>query len=99
MSARSPIIRAMPCICCEIQQCAQPFPTTEHHLISGGRRRGDEFSIPVCEWHHLSRCLPLIPWKTMTRLYGPSLAKGSKPFHGRYGIDDELLALTNARIA
>ena len=30
-----------------------------------------------------------------TQTWGPSLADGSKPFHERYGSDDELLAKTN----
>lgn len=98
MSARSPIVRAMPCICCEKQQCSQPWPTEEHHLLSGGRRRGDEYSIPACQWHHRAKTLPAIPLQTMTRLYGPSLAQGSKLFHERYGSDDELLAETNEKL-
>ena len=57
-----------------------------HHLLSGNRRRGHLFTIPLCPYHH--RGVGAIAGE-------PSLANGSKPFRARYGTDDVLLAMTN----
>ena len=64
-----------------------------HHLLSGNRRRGHQFTIPLCRWHHRSDSY--ITKSQATELYGPSLALNSKAFHERYGSDDSLLAKTN----
>lgn len=63
-----------------------------HHLLSGGRRRGHMFGVCLCPWHH--RAVPNWGWSDseMVAYYGPSLAKGSKPFHAAFGSDDELMA-------
>lgn len=74
--------------------------TQVHHLNVGGRagqkRRGDDFTIPLCAWHHQGQA----PVSSMLArsLYGPSLAHESKAFRQRYGTDGELLALTNELI-
>lgn len=98
MSARSLLVKSLPCLACEIQQCSQPNGTEEHHLLSGGKRRGDDYSIPLCKWHHRSETRWGHSTLYMTNKYGPSLAKGSKPFHERYGTDEELLAITNENL-
>jgi hypothetical protein len=78
-------------------------PTQEHHLNLGGnagqKRRGDEFSIPLGPWHHVGE-----PPRGMTKAdaaikFGPSLALQSRQFRAAYGSDDELLAVTNAKLA
>jgi hypothetical protein len=103
MSARSALVRALPCIACAIEDVYQPNRTTEHHLNAGGHagqaRRGDEFSIPLCQWHHQGYALPRMSRDAMTGLYGPSLAHDSKMFRFTYGSDDQLLALTNGKLA
>lgn len=38
--------------CCVCQPGWQRSMTQVHHLISGGRRMGHFFVIPLCEWHH-----------------------------------------------
>jgi hypothetical protein len=77
--------------------------TQVHHLNAGGKagqkRRGNDFTIPLCPWHHQG----VVPWshwtsKEATEWMGPSLAKQSKAFRERYGTDDDLLAYTNALI-
>lgn len=62
-----------------------------HHLLSGGRRRGHDFTIPLCPWHHRGIEPPPVD-------VGPSLANGSKPFRAAFGSDDELLAEVNRLI-
>jgi len=101
--ARWDLIRTLPCICCSF--AGSPYmrvpgqPIEIHHLLSGARRRGHDFTIGICSWHH--RAVPPIQsgsMETMTAMYGPSLANGSKPLHAVYGSDDELLALQNQRL-
>lgn len=88
-------LKAKACVCCRIEGCPQPNPTTAHHLLSGGRRRGHQQSVPLCGWHHQGVRLPGASNEQMLMLCGPSLANGSKAFHERYGTDDELLSKSN----
>lgn len=64
-----------------------------HHTLSGGIRRGHRFTFGNCLWHHRALMLPGYTTSSMTARYGPSLAKGSKPFHAVYGSDDEMIAM------
>lgn len=64
-----------------------------HHTLSGGIRRGHRFTFGNCLWHHRALLLPGFTTSSMTARYGPSLVKGSKPFHDVYGSDDELIAM------
>jgi hypothetical protein len=103
--ARFDALRGLGCLCCRMNRYHPDFlaclaPIEIHHLNGGGhhgqKRRGDEFTIPLCSWHHRGVGGPAKAW---TALYGPSWAKGSKPFRAVYGSDDELLALANRLIA
>lgn len=99
MSKRSPLILALPCIACIIEDCEQPNRTEEHHLNLGGnagqKRRGDEFSIPLCGWHHRAEPIHDLSKSQMTSACGPSLASNSKDFRAAYGSDDSLLDIAN----
>lgn len=101
MSARSALVRQLPCIACEIQKCDQPYPTEEHHQNldghAGQKRLGDDYSVPLCKWHHRGVCQPIGP-EAMRLFYGPSLARESKAFRQRYGSDEKLLEMTNERL-
>jgi hypothetical protein len=92
----------MECIACQIEGCRQPMKTTEHHLNldgkAGQKRRGDEYSIPLCEWHHHGYPAKGEKADTMAHQFGPSLALSSKMFRFTYGSDDQLLALTNLKL-
>lgn len=102
MSARSLLVKRLPCLACEWEGFSQPLPTESHHLNTGGlagqKRRGDEYQIPLCSWHHRGEILDGTRAKDMTMMYGPSLARQSKMFRLRYGTDQELLAKTNAKL-
>lgn len=96
-------IKKLGCICCMLNmQMWMPVPSRgaceAHHLLSGGLRRGHDFTIGLCAWHH--RAVPIMQppiGVTMgVHIYGPTVATGSKPFHAMYGTDDELLAFQNA---
>jgi hypothetical protein len=103
MSAHSLQVKRLCCIACEIEDVNQPNPTEAHHLNEGGhagqKRRGDEFQIPLCQWHHRAVRPVGMNRDTMTHLYGPSLALDSKQFRFAYGDDDSLLALTQHKLA
>lgn len=92
-------IKSIGCICCI--KLGLPFqcgPTEAHHLLSGNKRRGHMESIPLGSYHHRA-----VPWegftlRQMAETFGPSLAKGSKPFRAKFGDDESLLAETNRLI-
>lgn len=69
-----------------------------HHLNFDGKagqeRRGDEFTIPLCRWHHQGHP-GIFKTKWMRENVGPSLAKQSRSFRAMYGTDDQLLAKVN----
>lgn len=92
----------MPCIACRLGNHEQIMPTEAHHLNLGGnagqKRRGDDYSIPLCSWHHRSDTPPDVTKAAMTAKYGPSLATNSKAFRRHYGFDDDLLVETNMRL-
>jgi hypothetical protein len=102
MSYRSPIIRAMHCIACFQEGQEQPNPTEEHHLNLGGKagqkRRGDDYSVPLCQWHHRAVMVHGHTAADMDALYGPSLARTSRAFREAYGTDDELLLAINNKL-
>jgi hypothetical protein len=87
--------RFVGCVACR-KEGFPNFHYEVHHLNVGGKagqkRRGHDFTIPLCEWHHrgIGPC--------DEDIYGPSLAKQSKAFRARYGTDDDLLAYTNEMI-
>lgn len=86
------------CLAC--LQRVQLFRVPEiHHLLSGNKRRGHRFSVPLCSYHH--RNVPIGPMslKEHRELLGPSLAKESKAFREEFGSDDELLERANRIIA
>jgi hypothetical protein len=81
-------LQALGCICCRLQVGMIATPVEIHHIVSGGRRKGHQFTLPLCIWHHRG----IITWGAL----GPSLAHGSKPFHEHFGTQMELLAKVNA---
>lgn len=101
-SARMGRIKALGCVACHVNRAlglydACPgWPYADaHHLLSGGRRRGHEFTIALCPWHH--RTMPPVQGmgtEDAIAVYGPTLER-QKAFRDYYGTDDELLALQN----
>lgn len=98
MSARSLQVKSLPCIACHLDAIPQCTPTEEHHLNLGGKagqkRLGDEYSIPLCAWHHRGD-IGKRTVRDMNWTYGPSLARASRMFREQYGGDMRLLELTN----
>lgn len=59
-----------------------------HHLLSGGRRRGHMYTLPLCPAHHRGVFHD-------EALHGPSLALSVRRFREVFGSDDELLGEVN----
>lgn len=102
-------LREIGCLCC-LANLAKFLAVTGmaveiHHLNAGGhagqKRRGDEFTVPLCSWHHRGVILPArgMTRLTMIQRFGPSLAGGSKPFRRIYGDDEFLLRRANELLA
>lgn len=95
-------VKSLPCVACSHLGIAGPYvcgPTEAHHLLSGNKRRGHMFVLPLGSWHHRAVLQGSLTFVGMRALYGPSLAHGSKPFHAAFGSDDELLARVNELLA
>jgi hypothetical protein len=95
-------LKEMLCIACNIEGLPQPMYPEIHHLNLGGKagqaRRGDEFTIPLCRYHHQGQPPSGESTSSARVLYGPSLKYHSRAFREKYGSDDELLAKVNAEI-
>ena len=89
-------IRAMQCICCVIEDVAQPFRTEAHHLTDKGYRKhsgGHQSTLPLCKWHHRGICEGS-PDK-MLFTHGPSLELHKRKFIETYGTERQLLERIN----
>ena len=86
------------CIACRLAQQADCGVTEAHHLLSGNKRRGHEYTIPLGSWHHRGEPPHGLTAKQATMIFGPSLARMSRNFREQYGDDSFLLAETNGRI-
>lgn len=92
-------VKALPCVACVIDDRFDVLtacgPTEVHHLLSGNKRRGHMFVLPLGRYHHRGVPFDGISARQMQSLYGPSLARQSKLFHAWYGDDQSLLEKTN----
>lgn len=74
-----------------------------HHLNedgkAGAKRRGDEFTIGLCPWHHVGEPLHGLTREECRRIVGPSLKHESGAFREEFGSDDVLLAKQNGLIS
>lgn len=91
----------MRCVCCEIEQVKQPWPTEIDHLVDKGNRKhsgGHDATIPLCSWHHRGLCLDGISAETMKGRYGPSFALQGRLAASWYGTKRYLLERVNAML-
>lgn len=96
-------LRSVGCVCCRLNLVqgqgreATGQGTEIHHLNENGQpgqaRRGDEFTIPLCIWHHRG-----VGYRSDDQRFGPSWARGTRPFREVYGSDDDLLGFANRLI-
>lgn len=81
------------CAACHVRMLGWQAPEM-HHLLSGGRRRGHAFTVPLCPWHHRGYAGEH-GVHAMTQIFGPSMAREPKKFRAEFGTDDELLEAAN----
>jgi hypothetical protein len=94
-------VKVMQCIACVIEECDQPSQTEVHHCNEGGhagqKRRGDDFVLPLCAWHHRGQAPAGMTVSEALYHLGPPLTH-SKRFRESYGTDDELLAMVTGNM-
>jgi len=88
--ARITAIKEIGCICCKLEGLDWVY-CEWHHITISGFTQGHQKSIGLCLWHHKGICEEGLTSEQMRQKYGPSLAKGSKPFHANYGTNEFLL--------
>lgn len=82
-------IVAVGCVVCALHKGVYSPPDV-HHMLSGGRRRGHRFTIPICPPHHRggrddAECV--------------SRDQNRRRFEARYGTEEYLFAETQRRVA
>ncbi len=99
MTTRSAKIRELSCVCCGVEGVDQPNPTEAHHCNEGGKhgkkRRGDEFQLPLCGWHHRGLTPEGMTASYAKFMYGPSFALSPRQWRETYFGDEFLLSITN----
>lgn len=92
---RDTAIREIGCICC-LREGLGATPAEKHHLLTtglhgNGKRRGEQFTVGLCQYHHRGIGNP-------AQFRSPSLAREPRSFRARYGDDEVLLAEQNRLI-
>ena len=84
---------ALGCCACKVEAdrfSSWPSASPEcHHMLSGGRRMGHLFTIPLCAGHHRGDWTPeqKVYWRAQGIQYMPSIAGGRKSFVFHYGTE------------
>ncbi|WP_343649453.1 Ref family recombination enhancement nuclease [Stenotrophomonas sp.] len=99
--ARLDAIKDIGCIVCDA--LGHGFmPCQVHHLLVGGKhgqkRRGHDYTIGLCPWHHVGEPMAGLSHSVCTDRYGPSYAREPRRFRQEIGTDDYLLDLQNTLI-
>lgn len=89
-AARFAAIKQVGCLACWLRLGMRIDPDV-HHLLSGGMRRGHRYTIGLCDWHHRGYPPERYSKNSATRVFGPALSNGSKPFQEAFGDDQSLL--------
>lgn len=66
-------------------------PPEIHHQTISGRQIDQDHTVCLCQWHHRAICDVGTTTTGMMRMYGPSLATGSKAFYKTYGDNEQQL--------
>ena len=92
--SRMAAIKASGCILC-LLVTGKTCPCDVHHLTSGSRRRGHQYTIGACPFHHRGLVPDNHTKQSMSGLVGPSYAWGRRGFQEFFGLDDLLLKIQN----
>lgn len=94
---RIELIKQIGCVCCLMEGIEERY-CEWHHLTKSGFTQGNAATIGICPWHHRGQCEEGMTSTMMRAKYGPSLAKGSKPFYANYGSYEFLLGYQDTLI-
>lgn len=98
-AARFLAIKEIGCIVCLSQGVTRAAEI--HHMTCGGlhgqKRRGHDFTIGLCPWHHRGENA-FGSAALGDAAYGPSYAREPRKFRETFGSDDVLLALQDQLI-
>ena len=90
-------LQAFGCVCCRILG-HKNTQVDIHHLVEGKKRLGDDYTIPLCAFHHRG-IIPLPPEnapKGWLSQWGPSRHyHGRRAFEKHWGTERELLEYVN----
>ena len=89
---RQDAIRELGCLLCMSEGIGWS-PAEIHHITDCGRTISQDHTIGLCSWHH--RGVTHFKPEQATTIYGPSLARGAKPFRAHFGTNEELLRQQN----
>ncbi|MEO1035207.1 MAG: Ref family recombination enhancement nuclease [Pseudomonadota bacterium] len=87
-------LKKLGCICC--RRYGIKTPAQIHHITVARKRLGNEFTIPLCAWHHQG--MPFdsdMRPSAVTGVFGPSLALSKRLFIAEFGTELELLDEVN----
>ena len=90
--ARYTALKQLGCAAC--RQYGKARPAEVHHLVEAGERLGNDFTIPLCDWHHRGVVVRTSA-NYMTLLCGPSLARSRRDFEREFGTEHDILDDTN----
>ena len=105
LQTRDFAIRELGCTACAIYGVIGRVGCEKHHLNEGDqpgrKRRGERFTVGLCQWHHVGRCHcsgAVTDCAECREVYGPSWRHHKRDFLDAFGSGDELLAVQNQRI-
>lgn len=88
-------LKEMGCICC-IKRGLGPTPPEIHHDTDCGRRRGHDYTLPLCPWHHRGK--HDAGAAAAEAVAGPSLARNKRAFIEEFGTEESLRKEVNERL-
>lgn len=104
-------IRSNGCLACFINRLHEPtrkehnfqfcqMPIEIHHVLSGGRRMGHDYTLGLCRWHHQGDKWPDITMSATvaSNTFGPSFGREPRRFREIYGQELDLLFWQNQMI-
>lgn len=85
------------CIPCILNRTANRSATTVQHVVDG-YRKGHRHTYGCCHYHHLGQLPGGLDKFDAYRIFGPSLAHGSKEYHRVWAPEDVLVRLQDELI-
>lgn len=88
-------IQDIGCVACCIDGIHQNPPEI-HHLVSGMKRLGHDYTVALCPFHHRGIVPSGFSYDQVRAVSGPSMALEPDAFRKHYGTQEELLEFQNA---